>query len=352
MNRRRSGRAAVVLGVLAALLIAAGAVTILSIARPGCTAVVMFSSDEKADQLRDLAGQFERSGQQVDDRCVRVEVHVTGSRATSDALAADPSQPWDVVARPDIWSPSSSIWVTRLRAAVAAKAQADGRARVRTVAEPVSLAITPVVIAMPLPMATALGWPDTQIGWRDLLALAADPGGWTSKGHPEWGAFKIAKTNPEESTTGLLATIATASALAGGELRTEALAAVAPELAQLERATVHYGRYVETFVGNLYRADQEGGALDYVSAIAIEEKVILDYNRGIILGHPDYRPAAERPARRHLPQRRHHGVGQPGPRGRRRVGDRRPAPGGRGVPALRPGQRPGLPRRRVPHRRG
>ena len=57
-------------------------------------------------------------------------------------------------------------------------------------------------------MAEALGWPNTPIGYADILALARNPAGWGSKGHPEWGPFKLGKTNPNFSTSALSATIA------------------------------------------------------------------------------------------------------------------------------------------------
>ena len=63
--------------------------------------------------------------------------------------------------------------------------------------------LTPLVIAMPKPMAEALGWPDTPIGFADILALANDPQGWAKFGHPEWGPFKLGKTSPNFSTSGL-----------------------------------------------------------------------------------------------------------------------------------------------------
>ena len=65
----------------------------------------------------------------------------------------------------------------------------------------------PLVLAMPQPMAKALGWPDAQIGWADVLALAKDPQGWARTGIPEWGKFNLGKTNPNFSTSGLAATI-------------------------------------------------------------------------------------------------------------------------------------------------
>ena len=68
---------------------------------------------------------------------------------------------------------------------------------------------------MPQPMAEALGWPTTEIGWSDVLALAKDPQGWATKGHPEWGKFTLGKTNPSISTSGLAATIGTLVAATG-----------------------------------------------------------------------------------------------------------------------------------------
>ena len=56
-------------------------------------------------------------------------------------------------------------------------------------------------------LAQALGWPNAQIGWSDVVALANDTQGWASKGHPEWGKFTLGKTNPNVSTSGLAATI-------------------------------------------------------------------------------------------------------------------------------------------------
>src|SRR5437867_7944648 len=37
-------------------------------------------------------------------------------------------------------------------------------------------------LAMPVPMAEALGWPNAEIGWSDVLALARDPRGWAARG--------------------------------------------------------------------------------------------------------------------------------------------------------------------------
>ena len=60
------------------------------------------------------------------------------------------------------------------------------------------------------PMAEALGWPDKPISWDDIAELSANPDGWASKGHPEWGQFKFGHTHPDYSNVGLLSLTALA----------------------------------------------------------------------------------------------------------------------------------------------
>ena len=90
-----------------------------------------------------------------------------------------------------IWTPAGSAWGAVLNDALSAKGQPP-----MAPTDAKSLMRTPLMIAMPRPMAQALGWPDTPIGYADILALAQDPNGWGAKGHPEWGPFKLGKTNP------------------------------------------------------------------------------------------------------------------------------------------------------------
>src|SRR6185436_17031324 len=78
-----------------------------------------------------------------------------------------------------------------------------------------NLVLSPVVIAMWRPMAEAIGLGCQPVGWSDVLALARDPAGWASHGHPEWGAFKLGHTHPEYSNSGLIALLAEAYAGAG-----------------------------------------------------------------------------------------------------------------------------------------
>ncbi len=178
-----------------------------------------------------------------------------------------------------IWSPSASTW-----GAVLDQRRADAGKTPYVTTPGTSFMLTPLVIAMPKPMADALGYPATPIGFSDILALAQDPSGWAGKGHPEWGPFLLGKTNPNFSTSGLAQTVAQYYAATGktSDLTLEDLAR--PEVEAfargVESAVVHYGDTTLTFLNNLYRADRRGNPYGYASAVAVEEKSLLDYNRG------------------------------------------------------------------------
>jgi Ca-activated chloride channel family protein len=117
-----------------------------------------------------------------------------------------------------------------------------------------------------------------------LLALARDPNGWAARGHPEWGPFKLGKTNPNFSTSALSATIAQYYAATGKQRDLTVEDLDRPDVDAFARAVestvVHYGDTTLTFLNNWYRNDTRGTALTYVSAVAVEEKSVLDYNQG------------------------------------------------------------------------
>lgn len=106
----------------------------------------------------------------------------------------------DTDSAPTTWMPDSSLW----RAVLAR----DPRlAAVLPRTYPV-VAASPVVFAAPRPMAEALGWPQKQPSWQALSAMAADPAGWASVRHPEWGRVRLEWPNPLISTAGLGSTVA------------------------------------------------------------------------------------------------------------------------------------------------
>jgi len=235
-------------------------------------------SSEKIQLLGDLARSFNESGATVDGTCIDVQVEKVSSGAATTALA----EGWNVDEygpEPTIWSPAASSWGQILNVRLAA----EGRPPMVS-DQPTSFMLTPLVIAMPEPMARALGWPDTPIGWGDILRLSKSPGGWADSGHPEWGPFKLGKTNPNYSTSGLHFTVAEYYAATNKtkDLTLEDLQnpTVEQYAKDVESSVVHYGDITMTFLNNWFRNDARGTALQYVSAVGVEEKSVIDYNRG------------------------------------------------------------------------
>ncbi|MEZ5138857.1 MAG: extracellular solute-binding protein [Acidimicrobiales bacterium] len=137
---------------------------------------------------------------------------------------------------------------------------------------------------MPKPMADALGYPETPVGWADIARLATSEEGWAAYGHPEWGAFKLGKTNPNFSTSGLSALIGQTYAATGKRRDLSLEDLDDPDTAafaqQVESSVVHYGDITMTFLNNWFRTDRSGTSLLYASAVAVEEKSVIDYNAG------------------------------------------------------------------------
>jgi Ca-activated chloride channel homolog len=245
--------------------------------------LTLISSPEKLEVVRRVAAGYvasDRSGA----RCVRLTVTGEASGATMAKLLRGWGQPADGTP-PDVWSPSSSSWLELLEQR---GSRSDGPALVPTQAP--SMAVSPQVIAMPRPMAEALGWPAKQLGWRELFDLASDPRGWAAHGHPEWGRFKLGKTNPNYSTSGLSATVGTYFAATGRSTDLTADDVADPKVrafvGAVERAVVHYGESSVPFLVNLRRADDQGVAMSYISAVCVEEQSVWNYNQGSPTSNP------------------------------------------------------------------
>jgi Ca-activated chloride channel homolog len=255
--------------------------------RGGSLPLQVVISPDQAGVVTQAAAEYERRRPAVDDRCVDVQVRGTDSAEAAAALSGG----WDEATQgpaPDVWVPASSAWALQ----VALRQQATKQDVLIPLEYP-KLATTPMVMAMPKPMAETLGWPRSTLGWKDLLGAVVNQEGWKAFGHPEWGAFKLGKTDPNLSTTGLEALIAAVFAATGqtSELSVETLVKEEDKLRQLilglERAPGQDADTPATFLANLQQADQAGQALNFVSAVPLDEKSVWDYNRGNASGLED-----------------------------------------------------------------
>ena len=241
----------------------------------------IFASQDKATLLDDFARDY--GPRLAAGRCITIRVESRNSGKILTQL----TQGWKPAdgPRPDVWSPASSTWFELTRY----KAQPG---LLPTTAEP--LFTTPLVIGMPKPMAQALGWPNADIGWAVLAALARDPAGWGRHGHPEWGPFRLGKTNPNYSASGFTATIGAYFAATGhsDELTKDDVDRPATQafVKDIEKAVVHYGDTTLTFLANLRRADDRDTALSYISAVTVEEASLVAYNLGYPCGAASSEP--------------------------------------------------------------
>src|SRR5262245_57075723 len=150
------------------------------------------SSNTKQDWLNAVIANFNAEGHTI---ASGNSIFVQATHGTSGGTQLDIL---DGELRPTVWSPGDYSWV---ETANEVWRDRTGQPLVRDDCPQTILA--PIGLAMWRPMAEALGWPDTPIGWRDLIDLMADPDGWASVGHPGWGTFKFGHTHPDYSNVGL-----------------------------------------------------------------------------------------------------------------------------------------------------
>ncbi|MBD8022825.1 vWA domain-containing protein [Microbacterium gallinarum] len=241
----------------------------------GCTSVVVATSSEKVNMLDALAAAFKESPEhEALDECATVRpINVSSGDATR-FLTSGQDWPDENPRRwPVMWSPASTVWTERVAAAASAS----------LVGEPASFTHTPIVFGVPETMAKALGYPGSPIGIADFERLCQDPEGWGSVGKDLWGSFKISKTNPNTSTTGLSAILMQTYEASGKTdgLTADDVAAAADFSRVFEECVIHYGDTTGKVLTTLYDETQNGaGGSGYVSAVALEETSLLNYNQG------------------------------------------------------------------------
>jgi Ca-activated chloride channel family protein len=161
--------------------------------------LTIVASPAVAPVLTEAASTFDRgTASYVDGRCSRTTVVTAEPEAFGDTLGAALEADGGANA-PTAWVPDASIW----REVLARRPELSS-ALPRTF--PV-VAVSPAVVAAPRPMAEALGWPETQPSWGQLLDLARDPRGWGAHGHAEWGRVRIAWQDPLRDAANLTAMV-------------------------------------------------------------------------------------------------------------------------------------------------
>lgn len=270
-----------------------------SAASAGCAqpiSIVLNSSTEKADALREMASRYNTSGRVFSGRCASVQVTKTTSGTAMGALAdgwgKDPANGPE----PQVWTPTSSLWLGLLRH--------HGKGEVLGDADPPSITRSMLAVAMPQQMADVLRrkTKNGEMGWSDILELAPKRGGWGSVegAKPEWGQFQLGRDNPHVSTSGLAATIAIYHAATRAVTGRTGVTAADLGNAQIvkfvhdaESSVAHYGEDATFFMETLYREDRKRPQVPYISAVVVQEQLAFLYNRGAPTGDPSKLGGAE-----------------------------------------------------------
>jgi von Willebrand factor type A domain-containing protein len=136
----------------------------------GCSGSVKLTvavASEIQSAVDQTAQRWVKDGANVKGTCVAVTVAAVDPANMAAAVATEhkvqlvgvgaaPSS----VKVPDAWIPDSSTWLLRLRSEAPGFQPTDNK----------PIAQSPIVVAMPKPVAESVGWPDKKLGWSDLLA--------------------------------------------------------------------------------------------------------------------------------------------------------------------------------------
>ncbi len=92
-----------------------------------------------------------------------------------------------------VWIPDNDAWVSLM----------GTRGNTNFSADCVSVAQSPLVIAMWRPLAESLGWPTRKLGWLDVSSLAADEAAWRYYSGGQYGrTLRLAHAHPSLSGSG------------------------------------------------------------------------------------------------------------------------------------------------------
>ncbi|MBI5534957.1 MAG: VWA domain-containing protein [Deltaproteobacteria bacterium] len=226
--------------------------------------IVVSSSDGKKDWLEDVAKTFQASGAAVGGKPIKVSlIHMKSGESMQKIL--------DGKEKPTIWSPAGGAWIDQINTTWKTR---TGRAFVEN---PKPTVMSGLVIAMWEPMAQALGWPGKPIGWDEIFKVAADPKGWATYKHQEWGPFRFGHSHPDFSTSAMLSVISSIYAAAGktagvtpDDLKNQK---VIDRVGALERSIVHYGESSSWMTEKLCT---KGPA--YLSAVTLYESSVVQAN--------------------------------------------------------------------------
>ncbi|HIW64535.1 MAG TPA: substrate-binding and VWA domain-containing protein [Candidatus Stackebrandtia excrementipullorum] len=232
-------------------------------------ATVVAAPDIK-EPLSVLARAWEREEPSVSGRCIGVEVREKSSSQVATKLQSS----WNTVtdgARPHVWIPDSSVWIQMVESTDIGSLMIPDKTPLA--------ATSPTVIAMPKPMAEALGWQSggepvaDEPSWSNLLSLA-ESGSWADFGHEEWGDITLGMTAPRQSTAGIHALLSLTDVDRNGDVVSDEL----DNVVRLSGILDETPNDIDAILQELSQLDPEEDLNGYVSAFPALERDVWRYN--------------------------------------------------------------------------
>src|SRR5688572_1097192 len=257
-----AGVAVAVVALLAGALFGYRQFTADDAASAGCDNPLRLSlavSPELVPVAQATATDWVRSGVSVADRCVAVDVTSAESADIAAALAskAELNLPGVTGAQqvkvPNVWIPESSTWLQRLRTLGPNLAPNEAP----------SVASSPVVVAVPQPVATNIfGWPQSKLTWKDLLKKMTTGTG-----------LRAGIVEPTRDAAGLAGLVSLAVAANDGGPNAQQATAAAMRGLVVGRSAVR-----DDLLQRFPRAADQATLASAVSAAPLSEQTVNAYN--------------------------------------------------------------------------
>lgn len=225
--------------------------------------VEVTASTSLGSWLTGASEEFNNRREAIDGKPVFVTLNLVESgRAAANMLAGD--------GLPALWLPEEVVWAEL----VAAGGQVDFGADCISVAE------SPLVIAMWRPVAESLGWPAVALGWLDVGSLAADPSAWAYYSGGEFGdVLRLGHTHPGLSASGASTLLAIVHA---AEAKTERVSVAEIEQPIVQASVGAFEAAVSWFspsTVSLGETMRERG-VTYLGAAVMYESTVAAYGAG------------------------------------------------------------------------
>ncbi|WP_091197374.1 substrate-binding domain-containing protein [Micromonospora narathiwatensis] len=237
------------------------------LAGPSCSGRIQLAvaaASEIAPAVKAAADQWVKDGAAVGDTCIAVNVTAAESVDVAAAVAskhgatlAGVGQASGTAVTPDIWVPDSSTWLVRLK---------SGGATAFAPATGTSIARSPVVVAMPEPVAARIGWPEKKLTWTDLLAQVN-----SSK------ALRAGIVEPTQDAAGLsgllsLSAAASSTGAAGSPQAQEAM------IGALRALATNRSSLRQDLLARFPRSSDPTAIANGLGAAALSEEDVIAYN--------------------------------------------------------------------------